>query len=548
MMLHRHQPRRGAVLITVMVVIVVLLLIAYQYLNLMNAESNASVVSGRLAQSRALADSGVHYAAFSLAFPQTVGLSDSPDSYRVWSGNIYDNSEVFSNRPINGPNGVKGYFSIVSPRDPMDTANSTGYRYGVEDENGKVNLNAIRALIKKDPNARALIETLIKAIPNMNEEQALAVINWTEEGGSSDSAESSYYSGLGYQSKGGPYDTTDELLLVKGWTPKQLYGNDKNRNGRLDPDEDDGSGAVDLGMQRYFTVFSRELNVDSTGQQRINLGNSNLQDLKTQLDTAVGTELANFILLMRASSGIPKPAALATLELVTAPSLPAGFTYEDNKLVVDATKVTANSRFDVKTASLWDLVNTSYAYQVRVGGRTRPTLLNSPLQSANKETLRTTLTALLDKCSMSADLEIPARININSCPPDILTAMGINEADTEKLLSYRPTPDMDPNTIAYYKTPAWLVTEADMNPTVIKAFSQFITTYSQVFRFQVVGYYEYRGPQVRLEVVVDANNGRPRILHWRDLTDLGKGYHFSQGRGSNTSFRGPSEMLNRRWN
>jgi hypothetical protein len=233
MMLHRHQPRRGAVLITVMVVIVVLLLIAYQYLNLMNAESNASVVSGRLAQSRALADSGVHYAAFSLAFPQTVGLSDSPDSYRVWSGNIYDNSEVFSNRPINGPNGVKGYFSIVSPRDPMDTANSTGYRYGVEDENGKVNLNAIRALIKKDPNARALIETLIKAIPNMNEEQALAVINWTEDGGTTDSAESSYYSGLGYQSKGGPYDTTDELLLVKGWTPKQLYGNDKNRNGDL---------------------------------------------------------------------------------------------------------------------------------------------------------------------------------------------------------------------------------------------------------------------------------------------------------------------------
>lgn len=547
MILHRHQKRRGAVLITVMVVIVVLLLIAYQYLNLMNAESNASIVSGRLAQSRHLADSGVHYAAFALAFPQTVGLSDSPDSYRVWSGNVYDNSEVFHNRPINGPNGVKGYFSIVSPRDPMDTSNSTGFRYGVEDENGKVNLNAIRQLIKANSSNRTLIETLIKAIPTMNEEQALAVINWTEEGGTTDSAESSYYSSLGYQSKGGPYDTTDELLLVKGWTPKQLYGNDKNRNGRLDPDEDDGSGTVDLGLQRYFTVYSRELNVDSSGQQRINLSNSNLQDLKTQLDTAVGTELANFILLVRASNAVPQPTAVAsTIGIGSASNLPAGFTYQNNKLEVDATKVTA-SRLDLKTVSLWDFVNTAYPYLVpRPGGNPNQrtlAIINSPLQSTNKETLRTSLTALLDKCSMSADLEIPARININTCPPDMLTALGINEADTEKLMQYRPTPDMDPNTIAYYKTPAWLVTEADLNPTLVKAFSQFITTYSQVYRFQVVGYYEFRGPQVRLEVVVDANNGRPRILHWRDLTDLGKGYHFSQGRGSNISFRGPSQML-----
>ncbi len=547
MMLHRHQQRRGAVLITVMVVIVVLLLIAYQYLNLMNAESNASVVSGRLAQSRALADSGVHYAAFSLSFPQTVGLSDSPDSYRVWSGNIYDNSEVFSNRPINGPNGVKGYFSIVSPRDPTDTANSTGFRYGVEDENGKVNLNAIRQLIKKDGNNRTLIETLIKAIPNMNEEQALAVINWTEEGGTTDSAESSYYSGLGYQSKGGPYDTTDELLLVKGWTPKQLYGNDKNRNGRLDPDEDDGSGAVDLGMQRYFTVFSRELNVDSTGQQRINLNNTNLQDLKTQLDAAVGEELSAFILLARASTIIP-----TTLGITPGTALPAGFALTNGKLTVsDAASLKSAKEFKsgLTELSMWDLVNTGFMYRPRLtnGAQGPPQQFRSPLLTANKESLRTTLNVLFDKCSATADAELPARININSCPPDILTAMGINEADTEKLLSYRPTPDMDPNTIAYYKTPAWLVTEADMSPTVIKAFSQFITTYSQVFRFQVVGYYEYRGPQVRLEVVVDANNGRPRILHWRDLTDLGKGYHFSQGRGSNTSFRGPSEMLNRRW-
>ena len=270
MVRRKIDKRRGVVLLIVLVVVAILLLVGYQYVSLMYAENSSAVVSGRLAQSRHLADSGVHYASFVLAFPQTMSLSDSADSYRPWSGLLYDNSDVFHMRPINGPNGIKGYFSIVSRRDPLSDSLATtqGYRFGVEDENGKVNLNAARALMKKDPTAVSFIQTMIRAIPTINEDQANAVLNWTQEGGSEDG---SYYSSLGYQEKSGPYDTTDELLLVKGWTPRQLYGNDRNRNGRLDPDEDDGSGQVDMGLSRYFTVYSRELNVDSTGQQRINL-------------------------------------------------------------------------------------------------------------------------------------------------------------------------------------------------------------------------------------------------------------------------------------
>ena len=47
---------------------------------------------------------------------------------------------------------------------------------------------------------------------------------------------------------------------------------------------------------------------------------------------------------------------------------------------------------------------------------------------------------------------------------------------------------------------------------------------SQVFRVQVVGYYDASGPVVRLEAVIDTNRGSPRILFWRDLTELGRGY------------------------
>jgi type II secretory pathway component PulK len=529
----QRTHRRGAVLITVMIVIVVLLLIGYQYLNLMMAESTASVVSGRLAQSRHLADSGVHYAAFALAYPQTIGLSDSAESFRPWLGSIYDNADTFHYRPINGPNGVKGYFTIVSPRDPTDTNNSTGFRYGVQDENGKINLNAARALIKKDPNAATFINTMIKAIPNINEEQATALINWTADGGTPEAGESSYYADLGYQSKGGPYDSTEEMLLVKGWTPRQLYGNDKNRNGKLDPDENDGSGQVDLGMQRYFTVYSRELNVDSSGQQRINLNGTDLAALKTQLDAALGEEASTYLLIARTTQmrrtptgGIGDILGAVTQQPPGAP--PAGIDVAEGKVVItDISKMQAS----VKFTSVWDIVNTYVAFRKTAqGGRSQTATLPAPFQTTNKEQLRNTLTLLLDKCTLDDAYEIPARININTCPQDVLTAMGINESDAEKLIQFRPTPDMDSSMIPYYKTPAWLVTEAGLSIDVIKLFSNYITTYSQVYRFQVVGYYEFRGPQVRLEVVVDTNNGRPRIVQWRDLTDLGKGYHFSQNR------------------
>jgi len=527
--------RRGVVLLIVLVTVSILLLVGYQYVNLMYAENSSAVVSGRLTQSRHLADSGVHYASFVLAFPQTIGLSDSTDSYRPWSGLVYDNADVFHMRPINGPNGVKGYFTVVSRRDPLSDPNAStqGFRFGVEDENGKINLNAARALMKKDQTAATFIQTMIKAIPNINEDQANAVLNWTQEGGSDDA---SYYSALGYQEKGGPYDTTDELLLVKGWTPRQLFGNDRNRNGRLDPDEDDGSGMVDMGLSRYFTVYSRELNVDSTGQPRINVMSTDLQTLKSQLDAAgIPQDMSTFLILARCipRSSMPSNTGsaldmLSVLRNQPPAEPPAGVAIDGTSLVIsDITQLKPDQSANI--TSLWDLLDSYLACSQGQGAAQQQGWLMSPFQRSNKDQLRQTLNLLLDKCTLTDDYEIPARININTCPSDLLVAMGINETDSEKLIQYRPSYDMDPSQAQYYKTPAWLVTEADLQPSVIKLFEKYITTYSQVYRFQVVGYYEIKGPQVRLEVVVDTNNGRPRILLWRDLTDLGKGYRFNEG-------------------
>ena len=62
-----------------------------------------------------------------------------------------------------------------------------------------------------------------------------------------------------------------------------------------------------------------------------------------------------------------------------------------------------------------------------------------------------------------------------------------------------------------------------LTPAIMTKLDKYITTYTQVYRFQVLAYYDEGGPMVRIDAVVDTNNGNPRILYQRDITELGKG-------------------------
>jgi hypothetical protein len=83
----RQPQRQGVVLLAVLVVVVVLTLAAYQFSDLMVAEYKAADSYTRSIQARALARSGVYYAA---------ALLSSPDNLsNILSSNPYDNSGSF---------------------------------------------------------------------------------------------------------------------------------------------------------------------------------------------------------------------------------------------------------------------------------------------------------------------------------------------------------------------------------------------------------------------------------------------------------------------
>ena len=67
--------------------------------------------------------------------------------------------------------------------------------------------------------------------------------------------------------------------------------------------------------------------------------------------------------------------------------------------------------------------------------------------------------------------------------------------------------------------------KANFSPNTLKALDQYITGRSQVYRIQSIGYFDGGGPTARIEAVIDTNNQRPRIISWRDLTELGKGFN-----------------------
>ncbi len=552
------SERRGVVLIAVLIVVAILMLVGYTFHRWMIAEAEAAAVTNRLAQGRQLADSGLHYAAFVLAQPAAAGADGGEGSAFPAPGLVHDNANLFHRRQVASPNALPGYFSIVVPRDFDDPQQQVQpYRFGVQDESGKININT---LLRRDPSGRQAREQLMK-LPEMNQEIADALINWTRkstEPSDSTSADAMYYADRGYTLKYGPYESPEELLLIRGMTPRLYLGNDQNRNGLLEPEEDDRNGVLDPGLSRYLTIYSRERNVDSLGQPRINVNDSDLRGLHEKLVEAVGEELANWIVAYRLYArrtdvfrieiramtdftGIEVNLDEVNLDVgtvLTDVSLSTGYVLlvgqqqgdREEVKIVDGSPKLEDADFERQPqqniSSLYQLIGSEVEISRRnAEGRRETTRYRSPLQKEDVDGLSEDLPAILDKLTATQEQELSPRININTAPREVLmTLPNVTEADVQVILDHQPGPDLDSVECAIYRTPAWLITEAGFSVDVVQSLEPYITTQSQVYRMQVVGYYGTSGPMVRLEAVVDANGGRPKILYWRDITELGRGF------------------------
>lgn len=251
----RHQfnlRQRGSIFILTLAILIVLSSLALVLSRTMLVEARTTSNHVAKLQADAVAMSAIAYLKTKLA---------------GHDGGVVDDLDLLAQAVPVGD----GYYWLLK-RNYQD---SSTYAFGLTDEQGKLNLNT------------AELEELAR-LPGMTTELAAGIVDWrddneeTEAGG----AESAYYSTLTppYNAKNAPFESVGELRLVKDMTSQILYGEDVNRNGVLDANENDADeslpddnrdGQLDYGLTAFVTVYSSPQTLDTTGQTRINVNRGN---------------------------------------------------------------------------------------------------------------------------------------------------------------------------------------------------------------------------------------------------------------------------------
>jgi type II secretory pathway component PulK len=490
-----NASRRGYVLIAVLIVIAVLSLAAYRYSAMMLSEYRATNRISKNSEVKAIAESGIHY---------TAAILSDPNAMSSIGSNPYNNTSYFQGIQVG-----KGKFSIITPAYALDTGSGTiPYYYGVVDEGSKLNPNALVAI---DPSAGGIAYKALSQLPNMTDQIAYSIIDWIDADSnvSPDGAEDETYMALPnpYHCKNSNLDSIEELLLVQGVTPQLLFGDDTNRNGIQDGNETASSGTFSFGWAPYLTVYSHESNVDPTNSYaaRTNVNSQSMQTLLSTLSSSVGNDLAGFIVAYRVYGASNATAGGKTTTGTT------------SQLYSTMSTAVSNGTVNAKQtiSSIWELVGAKVAI---TGQRGDMTIYTSPLIDT------TTLTQALNSLTTKSTTSIVGRINVNTASQTVLNAlqgMGLTSSDITAIVSNQPDPTSADQSA--YQTTAWLYSTAGLTTAKLKTLDPYITTTSQVYRIQSIGYYDKDGPMARIEAVVDTNLGYPRFLYYRDLTELGRG-------------------------
>ena len=349
-----------------------------------------------------------------------------------------------------------GAFWLLRP----DREDDRQYAFGLADEGGKVNLNTVD-------------EATLAKLPDMTVGFAPSILDWrdADDEVTGGGAESEYYLLLAdpYACKNAPIETVEELFLVQHASRDLLFGEDANRNGVLDENENDADGAdppdnrdghLDRGIIDLVTVYSRTPQSSGRGEgdQQVNVNQTNPPQLAKALADGVDEERLPTV-VTRAMQGRP-------FKNVFDFYYRTGLTSEEFHAVAD--RLTTQS-----------------------GNQTPQGLLN--VNTACRDAL--------------------------ACLPEL------DEADAAALVASRPSTDTatdstgDEEEATDADSLAWIVDVLSQEKAV--AIGSAITTTSYQFSADIVAVSGDGRAFRRCRIVVDAAESPPRVLYRQDLTHLG---------------------------
>ncbi len=261
----RHIPNeRGSVLIIVLWVCFGLAALVIYFAQSTSAELRAADNRAEATSAEAAVDGGARYVKYVLGQYATGGSLPLSTDYLAEEVPVGDASFWLLGRDPDRPYSNEPVFSLI-------------------DEASKLNINTA---------SRSMLE----ALPGMTPELAAAIIDWRDSNlePTENGAEDETYARLDppRRAKNAPFESVDELRLVYGATLGILLGEDSNRNGVLDANEDDGEatspmddrdGVLLPGILEYVTIYSRQPRTRSDGSPRINVQQSNQRTRLSQL-------------------------------------------------------------------------------------------------------------------------------------------------------------------------------------------------------------------------------------------------------------------------
>jgi hypothetical protein len=337
-----------------------------------------------------------------------------------------------------------------------DYRDSTLPAFGLVEESAKLNINA------------ATLDQLLR-LPLMTEDIAAAIIDWRDQDDNVTpfGAESDYYQSLQtpYTAKNAPFETVEELLLVRDFSRELLYGDGQPAPlGEVQTMRSSAGQALfsDLvsirGMYDLLTVYSAEPGTAADGQQRINLSDASqrtrlVQLLQRELGTMRGNQVVQAI-------------GTAPLRDVFDLHFRARLTAEELDRIADYLTSSPDGR---------------------------------PVQAGQ---------------APQAARQTSSRINIFTAPREVLACLGpLEPADVDTLLAQRRTiSSSNPTAIAW-------VAEALGERAI--GLGGRITGRSLQYSADILAASGNGRAFKRWRIVIDTSGGSPQIIYRRDLTQRG---------------------------
>ena len=496
--------RSGMILFVVAIVLAMLAVGALALVSLLTTEYEATRLRGDELQAAQLVQSGIEAIAQTVAAPVGSQASDEAGFFDAFSfsdqsaaeasstDRLYDHPAWFRAVEVVPANVGRsgrgtGRFTVFAPKIEQD--HLVGVRYGLVNESTRLHLGSVLQWDIESPGQGS--RSLLK-LPGMTPSIADSILDWIDADKTArpSGAELDYYerAGVPYRPRNAVPVSLEEILLVRDMTRQLLFGTDTNFTYGADrsaferlqtelavqidemmpPMESNdvfqSGDSMALPWCFLLTTLSAEKLVDPTGKAKFYLNEGNLDFLEQQLNAAgIDKESVDFLIAWRKNRGnIDDPIDLLDADITVAETtLRSPFTLND----------TANEEKFLK---------------------------------------------LLDVATTSPTVVVSGRINVNEAPRIVLSA--VPELTTEhisRILSLRS------NRNTRKRHAVWLLSEKIVDKETMKKLSARLTTGGDVYRAQVVGFFDRQGTTSRAEVVVDATVQPPRQIYSKDLTMYG---------------------------